>query len=164
MHQKWAPPQRIVTDLVDVLVGLDEVDAELAQGCGGRVSEVLGDARLHGLNVRWGVRTCQLLLVHQPPVQHRMSSTHTNALSGWKDTTNILSEKPLTLSSDAAFTCHLLIGALQFLTVGYYDLKKIQAHFWVYIKERTFLTKVNLGCKTLNLTDIISLADGLQVY
>lgn len=76
--------QRIVTDLVDVLVGLDEVDAELAQGCGGRVSEVLGDARLHGLNVRWGVRACQLLLVHQPPVQHRMSSAHTNALSGCK--------------------------------------------------------------------------------
>lgn len=119
LKAKW-----IVTDLVDVLVGLDEVDAEFAQGCGGRVSEVLGDARLHGLNVRRGVRTCQLLLVHQPPVQHRMSPANTHALSSCNKPKQHLVRNPLNLSSYATFICHFyLLGALNFIQNHYKMLR-----------------------------------------
>lgn len=40
-----------LTHLIDVLVSLDEVDGQLPERCRRGVPEILGDARLHGLDI-----------------------------------------------------------------------------------------------------------------
>jgi len=72
------------THLVYVLISLNEVNAELVEGGSGGVSEVVGDARLHGLNIgrrgAHGARSgrqrrrdlLELLLGHQSSVEGRV--------------------------------------------------------------------------------------------
>ena len=67
-----------------MFISLDEVNAELVEGGGGGVTEVVGDSRLHGLDVRcrrahraWRGRQrrrqlLELLFGHQPPVEGRV--------------------------------------------------------------------------------------------
>uniref|UniRef100_A0A6B0UU66 Putative secreted protein n=1 Tax=Ixodes ricinus TaxID=34613 RepID=A0A6B0UU66_IXORI len=63
-----------IVHLVDVLVGLDEVYAELAQGCLPRVSELVGEEWVLVLGVRR--HGCQLVLRHQASVRGHPLAAH----------------------------------------------------------------------------------------
>lgn len=88
---RWTVPY-----LIDVLVGFDKVDTELAEWGGRGVTEVVWYARLHGLYVRGRPCGCcgghgcsQLLLGHQPPIQRCMVLPP--RLPGWNKTQNRIS-------------------------------------------------------------------------
>lgn len=97
LHGNTTCEIKVETHLVDVLVGLDEVDAELVQRRGGGVTEVVRDASLHGLDVGgrrahpWYARSrgqrrrdlLELLLGHEATVQRCMMASSSSLERRW---------------------------------------------------------------------------------